>query len=48
MIEIRKVTRFGDFGIVEGDIRHEDGRLIAKGTIKIWRPAEEIAKALLP
>jgi radical SAM protein with 4Fe4S-binding SPASM domain len=36
-IAIHKVTRFGDFGVVEGDIRHENGDLIASAQVKIWR-----------
>ncbi len=47
-IEIRKITRFGDFGIVEGEVRHEDGRLIAVAQVKVWRPSDESAKAMLP
>ena len=48
LIEIRKITRFGDFGIVEGEVRHEDGRFIASGQVKIWRPGEETVKAFIP
>ena len=48
LIEIRKLTRFGDFGIVEGEVRHEDGSLIATGQVKVWRPSEETAKAFIP
>jgi radical SAM protein with 4Fe4S-binding SPASM domain len=40
-IRVSKVTRFGDFGIVNGEVHHEDGRLIATGQIKIWRPSSE-------
>lgn len=40
-ISVGKVTRFGDFGVVDGGVYHEDGRLIAKGQIKIWRPSGE-------
>ncbi len=39
-IELKKVTRFGDFGIVEGSVHHSDGSLIASGQVKVWRPAE--------
>jgi predicted hotdog family 3-hydroxylacyl-ACP dehydratase len=42
-IRVRKVTRFGDFGVVDGEVHHEDGRLIAAGQIKIWRPSDERA-----
>lgn len=40
-IRVGKVTRFGDFGVVDGEVYHEDGRLIATGQIKIWRPSNE-------
>jgi radical SAM protein with 4Fe4S-binding SPASM domain len=43
---VRKLTRFGDFGVVEGTITHEDGRVLAKGQIKVWQPGEEGAKAI--
>jgi len=36
-IAIHKITRFGDFGVVEGDIRHQNGDLIASAQVKIWR-----------
>ncbi len=42
-IEIRKITRFGDFGIVEGEVRHEDGRLIATCQVKVWRSSDAMA-----
>jgi len=42
-IRVRKVTRFGDFGVVDGEVHHEDGRLIATGQVKIWRPSDERA-----
>jgi radical SAM protein with 4Fe4S-binding SPASM domain len=45
-ISLRKVARFGDFGLVEGDIRHEDGSLVASGQLKVWRPGEEV-KAMI-
>ena len=45
-VDIRKVTRFGDFGVVDGEVRHRDGRPIATGQIKIWRPGEDYAKAM--
>lgn len=45
-IGLKKVTRFGDFGIVEGEIRHEDGKLIATGTVKLWRPKEAVASLM--
>jgi predicted hotdog family 3-hydroxylacyl-ACP dehydratase/MoaA/NifB/PqqE/SkfB family radical SAM enzyme len=47
-ILLRKVTRFGDFGIVEGEVRHQNGTLVAMGQIKIWRPNDEAMKAMIP
>jgi radical SAM protein with 4Fe4S-binding SPASM domain len=38
-ITVRKVTRFGDFGIVEGEVRNQHNTLLAAGTIKVWRPS---------
>jgi radical SAM protein with 4Fe4S-binding SPASM domain len=46
-VEIRKMTRFGQFGIVEGEVRHDDGRLIAVGQLKVWRPSEEDAAMMV-
>ena len=45
-VYLRKVARFGDFGLVEADIRHEDGSLFASGQLKVWRPGEEM-KAMI-
>ena len=46
-IHVRKLVRYGDFGVAEGTIRHADGREIARGQIKIWQsnndPAEVMA-----
>ncbi len=42
-IHLRKVTRFGAFGVVEGDVFRDDGTLVASGQVKIWRPGDEIA-----
>jgi predicted hotdog family 3-hydroxylacyl-ACP dehydratase len=42
-VRVGKATRFGDFGVVDGEVHHEDGRLIAAGQIKIWRPSDERA-----
>jgi radical SAM protein with 4Fe4S-binding SPASM domain len=36
-VAIHKVTRFGDFGVVEGEIRHHNGSLIATAQVKVWR-----------
>lgn len=47
-IHMRKVTRFGDFGVVDGTIHHDDGRFLASGQIKVWRPSDEAAKAMIP
>jgi radical SAM protein with 4Fe4S-binding SPASM domain len=46
-IEIRKMTRFGQFGIVEGQVRHEDGRLIAVAEVKVWRSSKEDAAMMM-
>lgn len=45
---VRKITRFGDFGVVEGDVLHQDGKLIATGQVKIWRPSNEFLQAMIP
>jgi radical SAM protein with 4Fe4S-binding SPASM domain len=42
-INLRKVTRFGAFGVVEGDIFRQDGILVARGEVKIWRPSDELS-----
>jgi radical SAM protein with 4Fe4S-binding SPASM domain len=42
-VHLRKVTRFGAFGVVEGDVFRDDGTLVASGQVKIWRPGDEIA-----
>jgi radical SAM protein with 4Fe4S-binding SPASM domain len=39
-VHLRKVTRFGAFGVVEGSIYRQDGKLVATGQIKIWRRGE--------
>jgi predicted hotdog family 3-hydroxylacyl-ACP dehydratase len=39
-VHLRKVTRFGAFGVVEGAIYRQDGKLVATGQIKIWRPSD--------
>jgi predicted hotdog family 3-hydroxylacyl-ACP dehydratase len=46
LIKVSKVTRFGDFGVVDGEVLHEDGRLIATGQIKIWRPSGEAQQVM--
>lgn len=41
--------RFANFGIVHGKVYHADGRLIAEGEVKIWRPPDdEDTQSLLP
>jgi MoaA/NifB/PqqE/SkfB family radical SAM enzyme/predicted hotdog family 3-hydroxylacyl-ACP dehydratase len=39
-IDLRKITRFGSFGVVEASIYRQDGVLLAVGQVKIWRPEE--------
>ena len=46
-IDLRKVTRFGAFGVVEGEIFRQDGQLIVRGEVKIWRPSDEPAAAMV-
>jgi radical SAM protein with 4Fe4S-binding SPASM domain len=45
-VHLRKVTRFGAFGVVEGEIFREDGQLVATGQIKIWRPSDSELEAM--
>jgi predicted hotdog family 3-hydroxylacyl-ACP dehydratase len=45
-VHLRKVTRFGDFGVVEGDIYLHDGKLMATGQVKIWRPGDDLMAAM--
>ncbi len=46
-VDVKKVARFGDFGVVEGTVSHEDGRFLASGELKVWRPSVEAEKAML-
>jgi radical SAM protein with 4Fe4S-binding SPASM domain len=39
-VHLKKVTRFGAFGVVEGAIYRHDGKLVATGQIKIWRRSD--------
>jgi radical SAM protein with 4Fe4S-binding SPASM domain len=39
-ISVHKAVRFGDFCFIEGRICHGDGRVIAQGEVKLWRPGE--------
>lgn len=34
---VRKTTRFGDFGVVEGVVYQRDGREVARGELKVWQ-----------
>lgn len=45
-VRLKKVTRFGAFGVVEGAIYRQDGSLIATGQIKIWRPSDSELEAV--
>jgi len=45
-VHLRKVTRFGAFGVVEGEIYRQDGQLVATGQIKIWRPSDSELEAM--
>jgi predicted hotdog family 3-hydroxylacyl-ACP dehydratase len=47
LIDVRKVARFGDFGVVEGTVSREDGTILASAEIKVWRPSGEAEKAML-
>jgi hypothetical protein len=42
VINVKKVARFGDFGVVEGTIYRDDGTFLASGEIKVWRPNEAV------
>ena len=46
-ITVQRVVKFGDFGVVDGSVHHQDGRLLAAGQIKVWRPSDESTKDLL-
>jgi MoaA/NifB/PqqE/SkfB family radical SAM enzyme/predicted hotdog family 3-hydroxylacyl-ACP dehydratase len=46
-VHLRKVTRFGAFGVVEGAIYRHDGKLIATGQIKIWRTKDSEVEAMV-
>jgi MoaA/NifB/PqqE/SkfB family radical SAM enzyme/predicted hotdog family 3-hydroxylacyl-ACP dehydratase len=47
VVHLRKVTRFGAFGVVEGAIYRQDGKLIATGQIKIWRAKDSDVEAMV-
>ena len=40
-VTVRKITRFGPFGVVEGEIRNQEGKLLAAGQVKVWRQEGE-------
>ena len=44
VITVRRVARFGDFGIVDGEVHLDNGRRLAIGQIKVWRPGEDAGK----
>ena len=46
-VQLRKVTRFGAFGVVEGAIYRQNGTLVATGQIKIWRPSDSELEAMV-
>ncbi len=46
-IIVRKVAKFGDFGVVDGDVKDQDGVLLATGQIKVWRPGEDSGKDVM-
>jgi hypothetical protein len=47
-IEVRKITRFGAFGVVEGTVNHLDGKRIAAAEIKVWEPDTQYLQMTLP
>jgi len=47
-IDVRKITRFGAFGVVEGNVNHLDGRLIAAAEIKVWQAEAEYFQLTTP
>ncbi|MHC4695171.1 MAG: SPASM domain-containing protein [Planctomycetota bacterium] len=40
-IHVRKTTRFGGFGVVEGVVYHRDGREVARGESKVWQASTD-------
>jgi radical SAM protein with 4Fe4S-binding SPASM domain len=46
VIHIRKLARFGSFGVVDGTVSHENGRMLASGQVKVWRPGAAFVKAM--
>jgi radical SAM protein with 4Fe4S-binding SPASM domain len=46
-VHLRKVTRFGAFGVVEGAMYRQDGELVATAQIKIWRREDAEIEAMI-
>ncbi len=46
-VHLRKVTRFGAFGVVEGEVFRQDGTRLAGGQIKIWRNTGQQIEAMM-
>jgi radical SAM protein with 4Fe4S-binding SPASM domain len=46
-IQIKKATRFGAFGLIEGTVKRDGGPVLATAEIKLWQ-ADEAQKALFP
>ena len=45
-IHVRKVVRYGMFGVAEGTIRKQDGSLVAQSEMKIWQSSLSPAEML--
>ncbi len=43
-IDVHRVAKFGDFGVVSGEVHRVDGTLLATAEIKVWRPGVDDAK----
>ncbi len=48
IVTIHKNTRFGDFGVIDGEIHHRDGRPVAAAQIKIWRANSDFFQDAVP
>lgn len=46
-ITVRRVARFGDFGVVDGEVHLANGQRLAMGQIKVWRPGEDSGKDVM-
>ncbi len=42
-IHVRKTTRLGGFGVVEGIVSHSDGREVARGESKVWHGSADFS-----